>query len=181
MTDHRIWGTMARFRPLLTVVEESLNSRAEAGDGNGRHHFVLSGGETPLAWELGGGDRAIPTTWHRFRSLLASTGADPGLYRDHVSLFQRVVVDVPSQRFEIVPSQAMPGDAIALFAEIALQVALVPSPFRGGGVLPSELDGSTHPVQWEVRHVPIAAPGWPYPGVPYPDLGPYLDENGRRR
>lgn len=179
--DHRIWGTMARFRPLLTVVEDSVGARQVPGDGQGRHHFVLGGWETPFAWAVGGGNPEIPTTWHRFRALLDAAGVDPVLYRDHVSLFQRVMVDMSTQHFDVVGSDAQAGDRLAFFAEIPLAVALVPSPYREGGTWPADLDGTTNPVRWEILHVDVPPPGWPYPGVPYPDLTRYVDKRGHRR
>jgi uncharacterized protein YcgI (DUF1989 family) len=173
--DHRIWGTMARFRPLLTVVTDSLSDRRDGGEPVGPHHFVLGGSETPFAWRARGGAETVPTVWDRFRSLLETRAIDPSTYRDHVSLFQRIEVDVSSQRFDIVPSQARAGDAVALFAEVPLAVALVPCPSREGGGDPATLNGTTRSVEWHVVHVDVAAPGWPYPEVPYPDLAPYLD------
>jgi uncharacterized protein YcgI (DUF1989 family) len=178
--DHRIWGTMARFRPLLTVVEDTVRAIDAAGLPVGRHHFVLGGGETPFAWRVGGGDPAIPSAWDRFRDLMAAAGADPATYRDHVSLFQKVAIDVPSQRFDVVPSDSRTGDLVSLFAEIPLRVALVPSAYREGGTLPANLDGATRGVSWEILAVDVPSPGWPYPGVPYPDLAPYLGPEGRR-
>ena len=181
VVDHRIWGTMARFRALLTVVEESVNARTEDRTGQGRHHFVLGGAETPLAWKAGGGDPGVPSAWDCFRALLESEGISPALYRDHVSLFQRVRVDVETQRFDVLPSEARANDMISLFAEIPLAVALVPSSYRGGGTDSRDLDGTVHRVRWAVAHVDVPAPGWPYPGVPYPDLAPYVDATGRRQ
>jgi hypothetical protein len=56
----------------------------------------------------------------------------------------------------------------------------VPSPYRGGGIEPARLDGSVDPVDVEVRASGIPPLGWPYPGVPYPDIRPYVDAEGRR-
>jgi uncharacterized protein len=173
--DHRVWSTMAHFRPLLTVVTDSLSDRRDAGDPVSPHHFVLGGSETPFAWRATGGDAAIPTVWDRFRGLLNSCQVDPSTYRDHISLFQRINVEVDTQRFDVVPSQARCGDEVGLFAEIPLGVALVPCPSREGGHPASALDGLTRDVRWDVVQVDVQAPGWPYPRVPYPDLSPYLD------
>lgn len=177
---HRLWGTMARFRPLLTVVEDSLTTARETGGRIGPHHFVLGLAENPLVWRVEGGDPSVATAWDRFRALLAARGVDPGTYRDHVSLFAQIRVDVATQRFDPLPSSAQAGDSIALYAEIPLVVALVPSPYRGGGTAARFLDGSVRQVDWEVVPVDVPASGWPYPGVPYPDLTPYLGPDGRR-
>lgn len=178
--DHRIWGTMAHFRPLLTVVEDSLADRRDQGETIGPHHFVLGGRETPIAWKLAGGDPRVPSVWDRFRALLDEQSVNQRIYRDHISLFQHVRVDVPTQSFDVVPSQARAGERLVLFAEIALKLALVPCPSRAGGTGATGLDGSVRRVEWEVVATPVPAPGWPYPGLPYPDLSPYVDATGSR-
>ena len=61
------------------------------------------------------------------------------------------------------------------YAELDLHLALVPSPFRGGGRPARALDGSVEPVRVETWATGIAPIGWPYPDVPYPDIQPYLD------
>jgi hypothetical protein len=50
----------------------------------------------------------------------------------------------------------------------------------GGGVAVKELDGSTRSVRVSVQEQVAEPLSWPNEGVPYPDLGLYLDETGRR-
>jgi uncharacterized protein YcgI (DUF1989 family) len=173
----RIWGTMARFRPLLTIIEDTVQTIPPAGS----HHFTLGGFEVPTLWRAAGGSSRIVTSWERFQQLLASRDLDRAIYRDHISLFQKMVVDVPTQRFLNAPSDARANDRVSLYAEAELDVALVPSPYRGGGIAPAALDGAIEPVRVEVRRSGVAPLGWPYPGVPYPDISPYIDTSGRRK
>jgi uncharacterized protein YcgI (DUF1989 family) len=173
----RIWGMMARFRPLLTVVEDTV---VAAETPVGSHHFVLGGFEVPQAWRMAGGSQAVPSSWERFEILLRESGLNTKIHRDHVSLFQKMVVDPATQRFFNAPSDARGGDRVSLYAEVDLAVALVPSPYRGGGIEPDCLDGSVEPVVIEVRASGVRPIGWPYPGVPYPDITPYVDAQGRR-
>jgi uncharacterized protein YcgI (DUF1989 family) len=175
----RIWSMMARFRPLLTVVEDTVDTVSRPGS-TGRHHFVLGGFETPAEWAAAGGDPSIPSGWARMRSLVAEHGGEPSAYRDHVSLFQKIAVDVSTQRIAEVPTDARAGDAISLYAETALRVALVPSAHRGGGLSPERLDGTVEAVNAEVREAVAIPLGWPYPEVPYPDLSSYVDASGSR-
>ena len=173
----RIWGMMARFRPLLTVVEDTV---AGTELPVGSHHFVLGGFEVPQAWRTAGGDAAIPTSWDRFETLLRGVHVDPAIHRDHVSLFQKMVIEEATQRFLNAPSDARGGDRVSLYAELDLAVALVPSPYRGGGIEPTRLDGSVEPVVVEVRASGVRPLPWPYTGVPYPDITAYVDTEGRR-
>jgi uncharacterized protein YcgI (DUF1989 family) len=167
----RLWSTMPWFRTMLTVVED----RVALGPEPGRHHFVLDGWETPAAWIADGGDPVIPSAWDRFTTLLQQHGADPQTHRDHVALFRKVAIDPSTQRIAFPLSDARAGDRMVLYAELDLCLALVPSPFRGGGVPARELDGAVAPVRVETWATGVAPMGWPYPGLPYPDIQPYLD------
>lgn len=180
IVDHRLWGTMARFRPLLTMVEDTVHTSGGMDETYGRHHPVLAGWETAATWALDGGDPRVTSVWDRMLGLRAGRGADPTLHRDHVSLFQKLSVDPESQRLRLLPSDGVTGDRVVLFAEIDLSVALVPSPYRGGGIRPADLDGSVRTVGFTVRPTGVEPPGWPYAGVPYPDLSPYIGAHGRR-
>ncbi len=173
----RIWSTMARFRPLLTVIEDTVTSTEPPV---GSHHFVLGGFEVPQTWRAAGGSTGVSSSWDRFEALLGKARVDPAIHRDHVSLFQKMVVEEATQRFLNAPSDARGGDRVSLYAEVDLAVALVPSPYRGGGIEPARLDGSVEPVVVETRASGVRPLGWPYHGVPYPDLTPYVDEEGRR-
>ena len=175
---NRLWGTMARYRPLLTFVEDTVAART----GEGRHHFLFGGFETPSDWLLQGGKQGVKSTWEQFSDALEARSLKPSLLdKGHISLFQRMEVDGPSQQFRIYPSDARRGDRVTLFAEIDLNILLVLSPYIDGSRSPAEIgDPSPRAVKIAVSH-PVAAPlGWPYPGVPYPDLSLYEDSHGRR-
>ncbi len=175
---NRLWGTMARYRPLLTFVEDTVAART----GEGRHHFLFGGFETPSDWRLQGGQQGVKSTWEQFSDALESRSLEPSLLdKGHISLFQRMEVEGPSQEFRIHPSDARRGDRVTLFAEIDLSVLLALSPYIDGSRSPAEI---RHPRPRAVKiavSYPVADPlGWPYPGVPYPDLSLYEDGHGRR-
>lgn len=178
--DSRIWSQMARFRPLLTVVRDTVRTVDVPGAPVGRHHFVLGGFETPAAWRAAGGDPAVPSPWERFLALLDGAGIDGSLYRDHISFFQKISVEPSTQRFRNLPSDAVAGDEVTLFAEIDLRVALVPSPYLGGGIAPSDITQPPRRVTAELSGSGMEPLSWPYASVPYPDICPYTDSSGRR-
>ena len=53
----RVWGTMARYRPLLTVLEDSVV--ADPGLPAGQHHPYFGGSGTPSDWN----SPAVPPAW----------------------------------------------------------------------------------------------------------------------
>ena len=60
------------------------------------------------------------------------------------------------------------------YAEKDVNLALVPSPYRSDGITARELDGSVEPVGVDLWASGVTPLGWPYPGVPYPDIAPYV-------
>ena len=176
----RLWGTMARYRPLLTVVEETVEQRARMGD-IARHHSLIGGSGTPSDWAHAGGAAGVRSTWEQFASLMERRSLSPHLITQNVSLFQKSYVDWLSQRLEIVPSDALRGDRITFFVEIDLCVLFALSPYGDGSQPASERNGH------DVRAVAVTVAtsgfeplGWPYPGIPYPDLALYADSEGTR-
>ena len=176
--SNRLWGTMARYRPLLTIVEDTVTTLA----GIGGHHFLFGGFETPADWQLQGGKEGVKSTWEQFADALESRSLESSLLdKGYISLFQKVAVDGPTQQFQIYPSDARAGDRVTLFAEIDLMVLLALSPYIDGSRSPAEIgDPQPRAVKITVRERVAEPLGWPYPGVPYPDLSLYEDSEGHR-
>ncbi len=80
-----------------------------------------------------------------------------------------------------MPSNAVTGDSITLFAEIDLCLLVALSPYVDGSRAASEPGlPEPRPVRIEVSER-IAEPlPWPYPGLSYPDMDRYLAEDGTR-
>jgi uncharacterized protein YcgI (DUF1989 family) len=175
----RVWGTMARHRPLATVVENTVS--VDVRWPTARYHPYFGGTGTPADWRAAGGTEGVPSTWEQFAALLDERGVPRHILGDNLCLFQRSVIDPGPMRVEIVPSEAVAGDRVTLFAEIDLCVLVVLSPYVDGSRPASELG---HPTPRAVRLTTtekLADPlPWPYPGVRYPDLSLYVDERGIR-
>ena len=174
----RLWSTMARFRPMATIVEDTVVNLRHLGEPQAFHHFAHGGSGTPADWEARGGKSGVASTWERLTAAMDSVGLPARLLTENMSLFQKTAIDPVAQKITILPCDALPSDRIVFFAEFDLTLAVALSPYGGGGV--DRLDGTTNPVT--VRVEPdIAEPlSWPYPGVAYPDLSLYLDEDGKR-
>ncbi len=108
----RLWGTLPRYRPLLTLVADSLADRLGPGHG---HHVVLGGIEA----------------WDELDRLLGDRGVPGHLLTVSVSLFERKRIDPVRQALEAIPSLAEAGDRVTFFAEVDVCVLVAP---RGGAV-----------------------------------------------
>lgn len=175
----RLWGTMARFRPLATVIEDTVVNLRRPGAPQAFHHFVHGGSGTPADWAARGGREGVSSTWERLTAAMATAGLAPDELTENLSLFQKTAIEPMAQTISILPSDALAGDRMIWFSEVDLTLAVALSPYAGGGTPPAELDGSTRPVRVTVQEG-IAAPlGWPI-GVPYPNLSLYEDAGGKR-
>ncbi len=175
----RVWGTMARYRPLLTVLEDSVV--ADPALPAAQHHPYYGGSGTPADWRFAGGAEGVKTTWEQFRDLLEARGVSPAGLNENLCLFQRSIVDPDRQRVEILPSNAVAGDRIALFAEQDLCLLFALSPYLDGSVPAAELGiPQPRPVRIETTEKLADPLPWPYPGISYPDMSRYLDESGAR-
>lgn len=176
----RLWGTMARFRPLLTVLDDTVVTRPRVGRISGKHHFLFGGWGTPADWKRGGGSPGIATTWDKLVSAMGTRGWGPDLLTTDVCLFQKTAIDPYSQEMRIEGSDAVVGDRIVFFAEIDLTLVLALSPYQDGSRPARELDGSVRKVA-ALSYGTMATPlGWPYDGFPYPELAPYVDDHSCR-
>ena len=175
----RFWGTMARYRPLMTVIEDTVTS--DPRETFGVHHILGGGSGTPADWRFAGGDPGVKSTWEQFADVMVERGVSPSLLRENVCLFQKSDIERNSQRIVTLPSDARKGDQVSLFAEIPLCVLLALSPYVDGS-RPATQPGVPIPnrVEVTIREATAEPLGWPYPGVSYPDLSPYLDDSGKR-
>jgi uncharacterized protein YcgI (DUF1989 family) len=174
----RVWGTMARYRPLLTVLEDTVV--ADPGWPAAQHHPFYGGSGTPRDWRALGGAPDVPSTWEQFGSLLDALDVPRHILAENLCLFQKSVIDPATLRIAIVPSDAVMGDAVVLFAEIDLRVLVALSPYRDGSPMAGAVRPQPRPVRVSVTEKLGDPLPWPYPDVSYPDLGAYVDASGRR-
>jgi uncharacterized protein YcgI (DUF1989 family) len=177
----RLWGTMARFRPLLTCLEDTVVTPRARGEIGAHHHPVYGGAGTPADWRWAGGPPGVATTWDQFATALATRDLPSTLIKDNACLFQKTRLEPYAQRFDILASDARPGDRVTFFAELDVTLMIALSPYIDGALPAAETAGlGPRPVSVS-RTDAVAVPlGWPYPEMGYPDLSLYLDESGTR-
>lgn len=178
----RMFGTMARYRPLMTVLEDTVAAPRGPGlSSPGWHHPAFGGWGTPADWRFSGGRGGVRSAWEQLVGLLRAGGHDPALVKDEACFFQKVAIDPDGRAVRHLGSDAMAGDCVTLFAEIDLVVLLALSPYRDGSRPAAAIgDGGPRAVEVTVFEALATPLAWPYPGEPYPDIGGYLDERGRR-
>ncbi len=179
----RLWGSMARHRPMLTILEDTVTPPRRDGAVPGRHHPCFSGTSSPAFWRAAGGPSGVPSGWEQLASLVEQRGWDPAavLDKDDACFFQKGRIDPYSQHVRLLPSDALAGDRVTVFAEMDLVVLLALSPFTDGSSPAASADAvRPRPVEVAVYDRVAEPPGWPYPDMGYPDLTLYLDQRGVR-
>ena len=177
----RLWSTMARYRPLLTCLEDTVVMPRLAGGHLARHHVIPAGWSTPAQWTAAGGPPGCPSIWEQHAAALEQLGLSADLAKDEVSLFQCSRIEPGTQQVTLLPSQARRGDYVALLAECDVVVILGLNPYVDGSRPASDL-GDLRPRAVVLERMAKAVEPllWPYPGVAYPDLGLYLGSDGTR-
>jgi uncharacterized protein YcgI (DUF1989 family) len=175
----RVWGTMARHRPLMTMLEDSVVTRPSTVP-FAQHHPIFGGAETRENWRAAGGPSEIKSTWDQLAGLMEARGLSANLLKEDICIFQKAALEPSSQRLMILPSDALAGDYVTFFAEIELVVLLALSPYRDFARPPSDTPPDPRRIEVGVlKHLADARP-WPYDGLPVPDISRYVDREGRR-
>lgn len=178
----RLWGTMARCRPLLTCLDDTVRTKRVTGGQRASHHPIVGGWNTPRQWELAGGAPDQLTVWEQLVAGLAEHGQAAELVKEELGLFAKAQLDPYTLRQRLLPSDATVGDSVVLFAEMDLVVMFALSPYVDGKSVSLAGLAATDPRPVRLsRREKIADPlPWPYPGGGYPDLGLYVDAAGYR-
>lgn len=143
-TMNRLWGNMPHFRPLMTIVADTVVSQPTRT--LSRHHCILAAHCNPHNWYWTfGEDVSHPfvqfNCWTNLAKAIQPFGLGPEALHDNLNLFQKIGYDSKTGRGFMEPSDAKKGDYVEFFAEIDVLVALTICP-SGSGRLPDD-----HPTQ----------------------------------
>jgi uncharacterized protein YcgI (DUF1989 family) len=126
----RLWGTMPRFRPLATIVTDTVHDRVAAGDTP--HHIVLGAHCNRWMWLLATGRADHPNCYDHLTMAVDEAGIPRSLIHDNVNFFQKTRLNPESHQYETRPSNVQPGDYVELYAELPLVVAISACPMGSG-------------------------------------------------
>lgn len=126
----RLWGTMPRFRPLATIIADTVSERDEKS--GTRHHIVLGAHCNSHMWLLATGRADHPNCYDQLCLAVDEAGIDRSLIHDNVNFFQRTRIDPASDQYVTEASNVEPGDYVELYAEVDLVVAISACPMGSG-------------------------------------------------
>ena len=126
----RLWGTMPLYRPLATVIADTVSQRVEPGET--RHHILLGAHCTKYMWLLATGRADHPNCYDQLCQAVDAAGIARELIHDNVNFFQRTRLDPVSDQYVTEASAVIAGDYVELYAELDLVVAISACPMGSG-------------------------------------------------
>lgn len=126
----QLWSTMPRFRPLATVVADTVAERVE--EGSTPHHIVLGAHCNKWMWFLATGQETHPNCYDHLCQAVDEVGIDRSLIHDNVNFFQRTRIEPGSHQYATEPSAVQSGDYVELYAEVNLVAAISVCPMGSG-------------------------------------------------
>lgn len=160
-TGNRLWGMMPRFRPLATIVADSVGARR--ADGDTPHHIVLGAHCNAWMWLLATGRPDHPNCYDQLCAAVDSVGIPRSLIHDNVNFFQKTAIDPASHQYVTQTPDVLPGDYVELYAELPLVIAMSTCPMGSGRHRSESGERDPKPLLAEVFTTSIRPPPFTYP------------------
>ena len=126
----RLWSAMPRFRPMATILEETVSSR-----GNPPHNIALGSYCTTEGWELFTGMKGHNSCYMNGLQAIEPFGLSEEDSHDNLNVHMNVKIDGNTGEVSVDKTQCEKGDYIEFYAEIDLLVALSVCPEGDGSFL----------------------------------------------
>ena len=126
----RLWGTMPRFRPLATLITDTVADHTDPS--STPHHIVLGAHCNPWLYFISTSRRDHPNCYEQLCRAMDDAGIAREHIHDNINFFQRTRLDTVSHEYVTEPSGAVAGDYVELIAEVDLVVAISACPMGSG-------------------------------------------------
>lgn len=136
-TFSRLWSNMPKFRPMMTIIEDTVENRPTYP--GARHHFAFSAHCNPhsMYWALKDRNHLYVRSfncYHNLSGAIAPFGLGAEDIHDNLNLFQKGHIDLKTGRHMTEVSDAGRGDYVEFYAELDTLVAVSICP-NGSGKL----------------------------------------------
>jgi uncharacterized protein YcgI (DUF1989 family) len=131
----RLWSEMPEFRPMATVLEETVSTR-----GAHPHNIALGSHCTTESWELLSGMKGHNSCYMNGLQAVSPFGLGERDLHDNLNIHMKVMIDGKTGIVSVDKTECEKGDYIEFYAEIDLLVALSVCPLGDGSFLKSVTD-----------------------------------------
>jgi uncharacterized protein YcgI (DUF1989 family) len=160
-TFSRLWSNMPHFRPLVTIIEDTLRTRP--GDGRFFHHHISGAHCNPYSWLLATGRWDHPNCYDNLASAIGPFGLGPESVHDNLNLFQKTAKHIDGANIT-EGSDAVVGDFVEFYAEMDILVAVSLCPQGSAKTLPHDPFQDTHPIGIEIYETGVEPMEFSYEG-----------------
>ena len=123
---NRLWGTNPHVRPLLTIIDDTVEHRVSPR--GGRIHDVLGTRCDPFMWAEIGRRPGHRNCHDNIAEAIRPWGLGPERVHDPMNVFQVTGIGADDDRYFIEPTWARQGDWIEFLADLDLLVAVSACP-----------------------------------------------------
>ena len=129
-TFSRLWSNMPWFRPLMTIIEDTVQNVAT--NSGARHHIILGAHCNPFYWLVATGESEHPNCYDNLVNAIAPFGLGPEHVHDNLNLFQKTRIDPQTSRYVTEASDVGAGDYVEFYAEMNVLMAVSACPLGSG-------------------------------------------------
>jgi uncharacterized protein YcgI (DUF1989 family) len=115
-TFSRLWSNMPHFRPLMTVIEDTVETTPT--NLGARHHIILGAHCNPYYWLVATGRTDHANCHSNLAAAIAPFGLGPEYVHDNLNLFQKTRIDPHTSRYITEASDVKVGDYVEFYAEM---------------------------------------------------------------
>ena len=109
----RLWSEMPEFRPMATVLEETVSSR-----GGHPHNIALGSHCTTESWELLSGLKEHNSCYMNGLQAITPFGLGEGDLHDNLNVHMKVMIDGKTGTVSVDKTECEKGDYIEFYAEL---------------------------------------------------------------
>ncbi len=146
-TYSRLWSNMPNFRPLATIVEDTI--RTDQSRGPARHHYIYGAHCNRYFWFVATGKFDLPNCYDNLCRAVEEHGLGPDAVHDNLNLFAKTLLR-PDGSLTMVRSDAGPGDHVDFYVEVDLLLAASLCPRGSGATEPSDPIQERYPITVEI-------------------------------
>ncbi len=152
-TFSRLWSNMPRFRPLMTIIEDTVQTVPT--NPGARHHIILGAHCNPYYWLVATGQPNHSSCYTNLVAAIAPFGLGPEHVHDNLNLFQKTRIDPGTSRYVTEASDAKPGDFVEFYAEMSILMAVSACPVGSGNFAAERGTSDTKPLAAEIYETGI--------------------------
>ncbi|RWI88936.1 urea carboxylase-associated family protein [Mesorhizobium sp.] len=167
-TFTRLWSNMPKFRPMMTIIEDTVFKKNKPVHEGARHHYIFGAHCNPHVWYWATGDKDHPfvTTkncWCNLTRAVKPFGMTAENLHDNLNLFMKCYIDPVTSLHPWEPTDVAKGDYLEFFAEMDVLIAVSVCPSGAGTVHWDEEQHEIRPLGIEIYDTGMMPPEYKEP------------------